>query len=130
MATQKTSKKDKTETTKKEIKWIQNIRSTIKNETVQFITGLFCVMIALYMILAFSSFILNGGADQSVMEQNDIAEWRIGKELSCFYFICEKALIILPAGKTDNVVIGICGLNERHTLLFTSSGTTDHLSKH
>ncbi|MBR3858940.1 MAG: DNA translocase FtsK 4TM domain-containing protein [Bacteroidaceae bacterium] len=54
--------------------WIQSIRNTIKNETAQFITGLLCVMVALYMILAFSSFILNGGADQSAMEQQSITE--------------------------------------------------------
>ena len=81
MATQKTSRKEKTEPVKKEIKWIQNFRATIKNETVQFITGLFCVMISLYMILAFSSFILNGGADQSAMEQNSIIEQPSAEEV-------------------------------------------------
>ena len=72
MATQKNSKKEIKE--KKEIKWIEDIRSTIKNETVQFITGLFCVMVSLYMILAFTSFILNGGADQSALEKRSIVE--------------------------------------------------------
>ena len=66
MATQKTLKKEKE---KKEIKWLENIRATIKNETVQFVTGLLCIMVAVYMALAFTSFILNGGADQSVLEQ-------------------------------------------------------------
>ena len=66
MATQKNLKKEKE---KKEIKWIENIRATIKNETVQFVTGLLCIMVAVYMALAFTSFILNGGADQSVLEQ-------------------------------------------------------------
>lgn len=77
MTTQKSSKKDKTPKDKKErkeIKWIQNIRSTIKNETVQFVTGLLCVMVALYMAMAFTSFILNGGADQSVLEAQSITE--------------------------------------------------------
>ena len=74
MATQKSPKKETTKKEKKEIKWIQSIHSTIKNETVQFVTGLLCVMVALYMILAFSSFILNGGADQSAMEQQSITE--------------------------------------------------------
>ena len=74
MATQKNSKKENTKKEKKEIKWIQSIRATIKNETVQFVTGLLCVMVSLYMILAFSSFILNGGADQSAMEQHSITE--------------------------------------------------------
>ncbi len=74
MATQKNSKKENTKKEKKEFKWIQSIRATIKNETVQFVTGLLCVMVALYMILAFSSFILNGGADQSAMEQQSITE--------------------------------------------------------
>ena len=72
MATQKSSKKDIKE--KKEIKWIQNIRATIKNETVQFVAGLLCVMVALYMILAFTSFVLNGGADQSILEQQNLTE--------------------------------------------------------
>ena len=72
MAIQKNSKKDTAE--KKEIKWIQNIRATIKNETVQFVTGLLCVMIAVYMALAFTSFMLNGGADQSVLEQQSLTE--------------------------------------------------------
>ena len=71
MATQKTTKK---ETEKKEIKWIENIRTTIKNETAQFIVGLLCVMVSVYMLLAFSSFILNGGADQSALEQLTITE--------------------------------------------------------
>ena len=74
MATQKNSKKESIKKEKKEIMWIQSIRNTIKNETAQFITGLLCVMVALYMILAFSSFILNGGADQSAMEQQSITE--------------------------------------------------------
>ena len=68
MATQKNSKKATPE--KKEIKWIQTIKATIKNETVQFVVGLLCVMVAVYMTLAFTSFILNGGADQSAIEQS------------------------------------------------------------
>ncbi len=71
MATQKSTKKEKV---KKEIKWIQSIRTAIKNETAQFIVGLLLVMVALYMILAFSSFILNGGADQSAMEPQTVTE--------------------------------------------------------
>ena len=67
MAIQKNSKKAIPE--KKEIKWIQNLLATVKNETVQFIAGLLCVMVAVYMALAFTSFILNGGADQSAIEQ-------------------------------------------------------------
>ena len=71
MATQKTTKKEKD---KREIKWIQTLRNTIKNETTQFVVGLLCVMISVYMILAFSSFILNGGADQSALEQRTVTE--------------------------------------------------------
>ena len=74
MATQKNSKKENIIKEKKTIKWIEDIRTTIKNETVQFIVGLFCVMVAAYMILAFTSFILNGGADQSVLEQQSLTE--------------------------------------------------------
>ena len=74
MAIQKNSKKETTQKEKKQIKWIQNIRNTIQSEKAQFICGLFCVMIGSYMFLAFSSFILNGGADQSVMEQQVVTE--------------------------------------------------------
>ena len=66
MATQKNSRKEKVE--KKEIKWLQTLRSTLKNDTTQFVIGLLCVMVALYMVLAFCSFVLNGGADQSALE--------------------------------------------------------------
>ena len=52
MATQKTTKKEKTLKEKKEIKRIQDVRATMKNETMQFVAGLLCVMVALYMILA------------------------------------------------------------------------------
>ncbi len=74
MATQKNTKKEKVKKEKKEIKWMQSIRTAIKNETAQFIVGLLLVMVALYMILAFSSFILNGGADQSAMEPQTVTE--------------------------------------------------------
>ena len=74
MADKKTSKKEDIKKVKKEIKWIQTLRNTIKNETTQFVVGLLCVMVALYMILAFSSFVLNGGADQSALEQTSVTE--------------------------------------------------------
>ena len=74
MATQKNPKKENIIKEKKTIKWIEDIRATIKNETVQFIVGLLCVMVAAYMILAFTSFILNGGADQSALEQQSLTE--------------------------------------------------------
>ena len=74
MATQKITKKERTLKEKKEIRWIQNVCTTMKNETVQFVAGLLCVMLALYMILAFSSFVLNGGADQSALERQGVTE--------------------------------------------------------
>ena len=74
MATQKNTKKNTPQKEKRDIKWIENIRTFVKNETTQFISGLFCVMIGAYMILALSSFILNGGVDQSAIEQTGIAE--------------------------------------------------------
>ena len=74
MTTQKDTKKRKAEKQKLELKWIQSIHIAIKNETTQFIVGLLLVMVALYMILAFSSFILNGGADQSAMEPQTVTE--------------------------------------------------------
>lgn len=74
MATQKNIKKEKVQKEKRIPKWIQNIRTVINNETAQFVAGLLLVMVSLYMILAFSSFILNGGADQSVMEPQTMTE--------------------------------------------------------
>ena len=74
MATQKSTKKENTQKEKREIKWIQNIRSTMNNETVQFVTGLLCIMVGAYMMLAFSSFLLNGGADQSAMDPKSPTE--------------------------------------------------------
>ena len=74
MAYKKTTPKEEIKKEKKEIKWIQTLRTTIKNETTQFVVGLLCVMVSLYMILAFSSFILNGGADQSALEQRTVTE--------------------------------------------------------
>ncbi len=74
MATQKATKKEKIQKEKKGIKWIQDIRSAIKNETALFVAGLLCVMVSLYMILAFTSFILNGGADQSALEEQSVTE--------------------------------------------------------
>ena len=75
MATQKTTKKvQKEATAKRESKWLQTLRNTFKNETTQFVVGLLCVMIALYMVLAFSSFVLHGGADQSALEQTTAVE--------------------------------------------------------
>ena len=74
MAIQKNSKKEAAPKEKKQIKWIQSIRNFIQNEKTQFIAGLFCAMIGAYMVLAFSSFIFNGGADQSAMEQEATTE--------------------------------------------------------
>ena len=71
MAIQKNQKKEKE---KRQIKWIEDIRAFIKNETVQFVTGLLCVMVSVYMVLAFTSFILNGGADESILEQQSLTE--------------------------------------------------------
>ena len=74
MATQKSTKKENTQKEKREIKWIQHIRTTMNNETVQFVTGLLCIMVGAYMMLAFSSFLLNGGADQSAMDPKSPTE--------------------------------------------------------
>lgn len=74
MATKKDVKKDKEQKEKREIKWIQTLRTTVKNETIQFVVGLLCVMVAIYMLLAFTSFVLNGGADQSALEQLSVTE--------------------------------------------------------
>ncbi len=46
------------------------ITSAIKNETAHFIIGLFLVVFAVYLLLAFSSFFFTGAADQSVVENS------------------------------------------------------------
>ena len=74
MAYKKTAKKEEVKKESKISQWVKVLRNTMKHETTQFVLGLLCTMIALYMILAFSSFILNGGADQSAMEQPSIIE--------------------------------------------------------
>ncbi|MBE6292621.1 MAG: DNA translocase FtsK [Bacteroidales bacterium] len=81
MATQqKAPKKEKAHKEKREIKWIKDIRSAIKNETAQFVVGLLCVMVSLYLMLAFTSFILNGGADQSALEHQDVTELNVAAD--------------------------------------------------
>lgn len=40
----------------------------VKNETIAFIIGLICLIIAIYMLLAFTSFFFTGAADQSILE--------------------------------------------------------------
>ncbi len=46
----------------------------IKNETLSFIIGLLCVIIAVYMLLAFTSFFFTGAADQSILENPQSGE--------------------------------------------------------
>ena len=51
MATQKATKKEKIQKEKKGIKWIQDIRSAIKNETALFVAGLLCVSAAISPVI-------------------------------------------------------------------------------
>ena len=47
-----------------------------QNDKVRFITGLIFFLIAIYLIIAFGSFILTGGGDQSLVEDPQISNLR------------------------------------------------------
>lgn len=51
--------------------------SFFKNETTHFVVGLICVIFAVYLLLAFTSFFFTGAADQSILdnhEQNELMQ--------------------------------------------------------
>ena len=43
------------------------LTSFTKSETTHFVVGLICVILAVYMLLAFTSFFFTGAADQSIL---------------------------------------------------------------
>lgn len=64
MAKKKSNKEPKKETASK-----HKFTGFIKNETLAFIIGLLCVIVAVYMLLAFTSFFFTGAADQSILDK-------------------------------------------------------------
>jgi len=69
MVKKKSNKELKKETTSN-----NKLTGFIKNETIAFIIGLLCVIIAVYMLLAFTSFFFTGAADQSILENPHTGE--------------------------------------------------------
>lgn len=69
MVKKKSNKEPKKETTSN-----NKLTGFIRNETIAFIIGLLCVIIAVYMLLAFTSFFFTGAADQSVLENPHAGE--------------------------------------------------------
>lgn len=63
------AKKKSNKEPKKETASTHKFTGFIKNETLAFIIGLLCVIIAVYMLLAFTSFFFTGAADQSILEK-------------------------------------------------------------
>ena len=63
------AKKKSNKEPKKETASTHKFTGFIKNETLAFIIGLLCVIIAVYMLLAFTSFFFTGAADQSMLEK-------------------------------------------------------------
>ena len=55
----------------------KNLSTILKNETTHFVIGLICVILSVYMLLAFTSFFFTGAADQSILyhqEQNELLQ--------------------------------------------------------
>ena len=50
------------------------VAGVFKNETLRFIVGLLCVIFAVYLLLAFTSFFFTGAADQSIIDGATSAE--------------------------------------------------------
>ena len=67
-------KKESNKGLKKETTSNNKLTGFIRNETLSFIIGLLCVIIAVYMLLAFTSFFFTGAADQSILEHPHTGE--------------------------------------------------------
>ncbi len=50
------------------------ISGFLKNETTHFVIGLICIILAVYMLLAFTSFFFTGAADQSIIYNQEKGE--------------------------------------------------------
>ena len=69
MAKKKTEKAPEPKEIKK-----NNITNFTKNETTHFVIGLICVIFAVYLLLAFTSFFFTGAADQSILSHQEPGE--------------------------------------------------------
>ena len=67
MKKSKTPKKTAAETTSPNI--FSRTANALQNQTVRFVTGAFLVLAGLFCIIAFGSFLVSGGADQSLMNE-------------------------------------------------------------
>ena len=52
----------------------KNISGILKNETTHFVIGLISIILAVYMLLAFTSFFFTGAADQSIIYNQESGE--------------------------------------------------------
>ena len=52
----------------------EKIIAATKNENLHFIIGLLCVIVGVYMLVAFTSFLFTGGNDQSILQYSDSGE--------------------------------------------------------
>ena len=48
--------------------FLAKVAALLRSETLRFIAGLLCVIFAVYLLLAFSSFFFTGAADQSIID--------------------------------------------------------------
>ena len=69
MAKKKTEKAQEPKETK-----INRIGNFTKSETTHFVIGLICVIFAVYLLLAFTSFFFTGAADQSILNHEQPGE--------------------------------------------------------
>ena len=63
-------------------------------------------------------------------QKGDVAEGREGQKLAQTNLALIKALKVLRAGKTNDLTIGIVGLNDCHSLFVGASRATDDLRQH
>ncbi len=73
MAKKQSDKRSDKEPEKKRFSF-SNPFAFLKNETIQFVTGLILVIFSVYLLLAFSSFFFTGAADQSILDSGDPQE--------------------------------------------------------
>ena len=69
-----TKKKTEAAASTDKLSTLRNIIHILRSETVQFIFGLLCIIFSFYLLLAFTSFFFNGGADQSIVANPEAGE--------------------------------------------------------
>ena len=67
-------KKTNTKPDGKKKEMLKKTVTAMKSETAHFIIGLLCVIFGVYMVLAFASFFVTGGYDQSILSQTNRQE--------------------------------------------------------